>query len=128
MIISEATSIFPMFARNFELLRVGDAPSDDESGGYFASENQSDSDMESKQMCEPILPANSGNSLTALLQAGGSVNEYAYQWWSLDHYPKGTMILYHGAKLVVDKSDDYSEEGGFWIYYLKGRDDYGVQS
>lgn len=126
-LLAEVPSIFPIFAKNFQLLRIGEAPIDDESGGFFPPEESKDDSKPSdlpKDMCEPIVPANGGNSLVALLQAGGTVSEYAYQWWSLDFYPKGTTIKYHGMELIVDTSDDYSEDGGFWVHYLKGRDDH----
>lgn len=112
--------IFPMFAKNFELIREGPKPSDTQSGGFFASDDSSTDDP--KPICEPLITETQAQTLQ--MGVGGTYKQYDYEWWSTTHYPYETLIKYGDIYLILEKEEPYWAEGGFAIYYLKNRSDH----
>lgn len=120
-------TIFPTFAHQFDLMSIGPEPSDENSGGYFDgddSEGYQNAHEPLKTLTEPFMPATSGNSILMQLGAGGSADEFDYEWWSTTKYPNGTVARYQGEEYSIVKTDNYFDIGGFYVYYLNARSDH----
>lgn len=120
-VLAQVRGVFPMLAVNFDLLRVGESTPDDSTGGFSESDDVT-SLSPIKQICEPLIPESKAQSMK--MGVGGEFTDYAYQWFSLTDYPKGTLILYAGIVLEIVEREPYWEQGGFAIYYLQNRSDH----
>ncbi|MUV40481.1 MULTISPECIES: hypothetical protein [Levilactobacillus] len=125
-LLAQIPAIFPLMAETFELLRVGEAQSDDATGG-FSGPNEETSKLEPiGTICEPMIPESKAQSMQ--MGEGGSFTDYAYQWFSMTKYPKGTLVRYDSLTLEVVEIEPYWSQGGFAIYYMQNRSDTDVQS
>ena len=76
-LLAQIPAIFPLMAETFELLRVGEAQSDDATGG-FSGPNEETSKLEPiGTICEPMIPESKAQSMQ--MGEGGSFTDYAYQ-------------------------------------------------
>jgi len=125
-LLAQIPAIFPLMAETFELLRVGEAQSDDATGG-FSGPNEETSKLEPiGTICEPMIPESKAQSMQ--MGEGGNFTDYAYQWFSMTKYPKGTLVRYDSLTLEIVEIEPYWSQGGFTIYYMRNRSDTDVQS
>lgn len=118
-LLRQIPSVFPQLSDNFKI-KLPDAPNNT-SGGFFGDDAVNQTGSAWIDVYDPILPAD-GNTLNLLLNPGGNVETYAYQWFSKKEYPMKTLVNYDGVKLVVNRIDPY-KIAGFSIYYLNDRSD-----
>ncbi|GAX04072.1 hypothetical protein IWT140_01709 [Secundilactobacillus pentosiphilus] len=125
-LLRQIPKVFPQLSDNFKI-QLPDEPNSD-SGGFFDDTPDNQTSPTLIDVYDPILPAD-GNTLNLLLNPGGNVVTYAYQWFSKKEYPMKTLVFYHGMSLVVNRIDPYVI-AGFSIYYLNDRSDdkHGVSS
>lgn len=121
MILGAIRSIFPLFAKKIEVLRIGEPKTDSSTAGIFPPDESPDYSEPVSIIYEPLLPEPKAQSI--LMAPGGSTTQYDYEWWSIGKYPKGTLVSCDGLQLVVETSEPYWDEGGFCVYYLNNRGD-----
>lgn len=120
-LLAQIPSVFPFLARNFELLRVGEATPDDDTGGFSSPGDSAEKLEPIKTICEPMIPESKAKTMQ--MGVGGSFTQYAYEWFSVTDYPKGTLVRYDGIELEIVEIEPYWPDGGFAIYYMQNRSD-----